>query len=487
MSHSIKIKFGILILYILWDCNIAHAQDIRLLSFEQAVTIALSQNPSLEAASEAIEASLHQKKAAAGLRFPSLQLSGGYTHMQKTIGIDFNALKAPARNLAQDLYPHLSDALRPIAHKFLNELMPKDWFYPIQERNWATISTEVLVPIWHGGAINAANRAATLQSKKATTQCRSQKNALISQLTERYFGVLLSEYVLRVRQQVVRGMQHHLDDATALEKNGMIASTQRLYAAVKLKEAERQATEAQLEAATLRKALATTLSTEERIMPITPLFVLDQLPDRNEHLQKVLTDNPQLEQIRLTASLQKEALKGKRSEFFPSVSAMGAASLYNDRVAAFVPRWAVGISVNFKLFNGLRREHQYAALKSDLRRVEHLEHQMQDDLCLLIERQFNQMQNALNTVVSIEKTLDFARAYLRQQELAFEEGMATMTDVIDAELNLASVRIERLKAAYQFDCLLSRLLETSGESQRFVTYTRSPQRRKISYLEHENN
>ena len=45
---------------------------------------------------------------------------------------------------------------------------------------------------------------------------------------------------------------------------------------------------------------------------------------------------------------------------------------------------------------------------------------------------------------------------------AFLEGMSSSSDLIDAELNLAGVRTERLQAAYNYDLLLARLLEAAG-------------------------
>ena len=48
--------------------------------------------------------------------------------------------------------------------------------------------------------------------------------------------------------------------------------------------------------------------------------------------------------------------------------------------------------------------------------------------------------------------------------------MATSLDIVDAQLALSRVKIERLIAAYEFDVSLAKLLEASGQSEHFEEY-----------------
>ena len=83
------------------------------------------------------------------------------------------------------------------------------------------------------------------------------------------------------------------------------------------------------------------------------------------------------------------------------------------------------------------------------------------DISVLVEKLYNQMMNYRNQMTSIDASLAFAEEYLRMKNAAFLEGMSSSTDLIDAELNLAGVRTERLQAAYNFDLLLAQLLESA--------------------------
>lgn len=76
---------------------------------------------------------------------------------------------------------------------------------------------------------------------------------------------------------------------------------------------------------------------------------------------------------------------------------------------------------------------------------------------------------------SVNASGRFAEEYLRIKEEAFKEGAAPSSDVVDARLNLAKIRIERLQAAYYYDMILARLLEACGQSELFPITASGPQ------------
>ena len=146
-----------------------------------------------------------------------------------------------------------------------------------------------------------------------------------------------------------------------------------------------------------------------------------------------------------------------------------------------LPRWAVGVGVNFKLFDGLNREYKYSAAKQTVRRVEALQDKAGNDISVLVEKLYNQMENYRTQMASIEASLAFAEEYLKTKNAAFLEGMSSSTDLIDAELNLAKVKTERIEAAYRYDVSLAQLLEAAGISDEFTAYMRRQDARRITF------
>ena len=453
------------------------------LSLEEAIAVTLTDNPAMKAAAYEERAAQQQRRAAIGLRMPQINLTGAYAYMAKDIGFDFNNLKGPAKDLTGKILGSglIDPTLIPTIQGLLNPMMNADWFLTLQDQSFGFVGGEVTVPIWMGGKINAANRAARLNERTATEQGNQTRNALISELVERYFGLALAQQVVAVRQQVVDGVRRHLEDARALEKNGMIAQSERLYVEFKMAEAERELANAELQAQTIASALNSTLGQDNAWQPVTSMFIVDRVEDVAYYQDLAQDRNPLLNQVSLKRQLAEEGVRAQRADFLPQVAAIGGGSFYNYQVAGLVPRWAVGVGVNIKIFDGLNREYKYSAAKQTVRRVGALQNKAGKDISVLVEKLYNQMMNYRNQMTSIDASLAFAEEYLRMKNAAFLEGMSSSTDLIDAELNLAGVRTERLQAAYNFDLLLAQLLEAAGISDEFSAYARRADARPILF------
>ena len=451
------------------------------LTLEEAMAVTLTENPAIKAAAYEERAAVQQRRAAIGLRMPQISATGAYAYLGKDIGFDFNDLKGPVGDFAGKLMPYIPDPYKPVLVGLLGDLNSADLFLKLQDRSLGFVGGEVTVPIWLGGKINAANRAARINERTAEEQGLQTRNALISELAERYFGLALATQVVQVREQVAAGMRRHLEDAVALEKNGMIAQSERLYVEFKLAEAERQLADARLQKQTIASALSNTLGRDAQWQPVTALFILDRLEELAYYQELAGERNPLLNQVTLKRRLAEEGVRAQRAEFLPQVAAIGAGSFYNYQVAGFVPRWAVGVGVNIKLFDGLNREYKYSAAKQTVRRVGELENKAGQDIAVLVEKLYNQLLNYRNQMTSIDASLAFAEEYLRMKNAAFLEGMSSSTDLIDAELNLAGVRTERLQAAYNYDRLLAQLLEAAGVSDEFTAYARRSDARQILF------
>ena len=466
----------------------ASAQEAgRMLSLDEAVAVTLTENPALKAAAYEERAAQQQRRAAIGLRMPQINVTGAYAYMAKDIGFDFNDLKGPVKEgVAGGLTALVQNGLIPAdkiptLQGLLNPMMDADWFLKVQDQSLGFVGGEVTVPIWMGGKINAANRAARINEKTAVAQGNQTRNALISELVERYFGLALAMQVVEVRRQVVDGVRRHLEDAVALEKNGMIAQSERLYVEFKMAEAERELANAELQAQTIASALNSTLGQDNAWQPVTSMFIVDRVEDVAYYQDLAQDRNPLLNQVSLKRQLAEEGVRARRSDFLPQVAAIGGGSFYNYQVAGLVPRWAVGGGVNIKIFDGLNREYKYSAAKQTVRRVGELQNKAGKDIAVLVEKLYNQMMNYRNQMTSIDASLAFAEEYLRMKNAAFLEGMSSSTDLIDAELNLAGVRTERLQAAYNFDLLLAQLLETAGISDEFPAYARRSDARPVLF------
>ena len=455
----------------------------RTLSLEEALEMTLSDNPAIRAAEFNRRAAQQERRAAIGLRMPQIGITGSYAYLGKDIEIDLNNMKAPVQNLAGQILQSgmIPSDYIPSISQMLSGAMAASWALPLQDRSLGFVGGDVTVPLWMGGKINAANRAARINEQTARSQGIQQRNALVSELVERYYGLALARQVVVVRQQVVDGVRKHLEDAAALEAQGMISRSEKLYVEFKMSEAERDLQNAQSQVETIAAALNSTIGQTDNYQPVTAMFILERIEPLDHFRTLAAERNPLLDQVDQKRRLAYEGVRAQRSSFLPQVVAMGGMSFYDYQVSKVLPRWAVGVGVNFKLFDGLNREYKYSAAKQTVRRVEALQDKAGNDISVLVEKLYNQMENYRTQMASIEASLAFAEEYLKTKNAAFLEGMSSSTDLIDAELNLAKVKTERIEAAYRYDMSLAQLLEAAGISDEFTAYMRRQDARRITF------
>lgn len=118
-----------------------------------------------------------------------------------------------------------------------------------------------------------------------------------------------------------------------------------------------------------------------------------------------------------------------------------------------------------------REKIKQAKIKSVILETE--KEKIVDDITLTVDKFYNQTQSALVNVSALKTTMEMSMELVRSRQRAFIEGMASSSEVIDAELILSKVRIATLMAYYQFDSGLINLLAVCGIPETFHQYSLS--------------
>lgn len=466
----------IVILLILSHCNVA-AQ--RTLSFDEAVSTMLANNRALKGARYGVEASDKELRAARGLRYPQLELVGGYALIQHDVEVDLTGAKGilttsldgiirdgvSAGVIPTDVASLLNAGLAPITSL--------DWRYTIQKRSFGTVGLSLTVPIYMGGRINVANRAAQLQYDASTYTLNATENSLLTELVERYFGVIMSRYVVSLYKELVGNVQKHLADAIAMEQEGILAHSAILYLQYKESEAKCDLSDAEHKLEVATRALATTLGLSDDFIPNGKLFSHNNIYDIEYYIDKSHDLNPILQGAYTDAKLAKEGVAMSRAELLPEVVAMGGGALYSHNLSDFLPRWAIGIGVNLTIFDGLGKERRYQAAKLNRDRVVELVENAKDNIELLVEKEYYAVINAISAIDTNRRSREFIKSYLDSTREGFRQGVVSSADLIDAQVEYTASGIELLNSAYDYVLSLARLLEAVGMSSEFTDYYHS--------------
>jgi len=463
---------------LLFSPHLADAQQIQALSFEEALTKMVQNNQGLKAVEyERFQRELDQKSAR-GLYMPQIAVGASYMMMSDNIHLDLD----PVRDAIVGVkFAGVPDNAAVQAQKSAITKSLGNWDKLIQDKNFGVVDASFKMPLFTGGKIYAANKAAAFKVQESKAKWDQKKSELITELAQRYFGVNLAKQVVEVRKQVVDGMQKHLSDAKSLEKNGIITQAERLHAEVYAAQADRELKKANRMAEIAMAGLSNTLNDSSTFLLSSPLFVAKNIGSKSFFVEKSVSDNAILKQVQSKKEMAKQNHIAERAAYFPTVFAFGQKELVNKNYSEYLPTWAVGVGLQLTLFDGLAREQKVKASKMLIQQVDAVQQKATSDIATLIDKTYNEVMMQEEQLESLDASMKFSEEYVRIREKAFKEGMATSTDVVDSQLALAKIRTERLQAAYEFDIALAKLMEISGQVDLLQNLKNSNSVQEISY------
>jgi outer membrane protein TolC len=443
------------------------------MDFSQALDLLRKNNHVLKAAHQEEQQAIYEQYASRALFLPQVSLSGVYTQMDDPLKLELNEVRDAiiGANRITATYLTLSPAVGNAVAAAIDSRLPSFEKQMVGDHFWRA-GLDVSWPIFTGGRILAANRAANEKLKAAKEKTRMTHAALVSELARLYFGLQLAMDVEAVRRAVVAAMELHYEQAKKMEENGLIARVERLHAEVALAESRRQHLRAVHDRELAQTALNHLLSLSEPIVLSSPLFMHSKLEPLSVFREQAQMRNPALKELEARKGMAHQAVMKEIGTYAPQVALFGTREIDNCNIDLPTPKWAVGVSVSFLLFDGMARYHKVHAANTQKRRVEDLALDARRKVDTLVEMQYQELTKAQDRYETLKTATALSEEYLRIRKRAFEEGMATSLDVVDAELNTSKIKIEKLQAMYDYDVALARLLEASGLSDLYDAYRR---------------
>ena len=448
------------------------------MSFSKAMNVMFENNSMVKSEQYNVDMAYNELRATRGLALPKIDLIGGYTLMQSDIDMDLGGSKGVITESLKDAINQgvtngiISSDLASLLTQGLSPITSMDWRYTLQKRSFGVVGATLTLPIYMGGRINIANRAARIALSAASYSLDATKSMLLTELVERYYGVVVARSACAVRQDVVDAIKRHLVDAEAMEEEGIVAHSVVVYAQYKLAEAERDLHDAINKVKVAEAALNTTVGIEQSINPIDRIFICNNIHNIDYYTDMAIVLNPILCELRHGKQLSEEGVKLARAAMLPEIAAMGAGAIYSYQLSNMIPRWSIGVGVRIPLFDGLGKEYRYIASKSGVKSVKEEVENAQSNIILLVEKEYYNLENTMSNISATRRAIDFAESYYNSALEGFREGVVSSADLMDACTELAATKVEYLNAAYENTLTLARLLEASGLSDTFIQYVK---------------
>ena len=325
--------------------------------------------------------------------------------------------------------------------------------------------------LYSGGKITALQKGAKALAKQAQESAQVTKETQTLALIQIYFGQQLAQKVLALRENLLLGMQEHLDNATKLEKNGMLAKAQRLQAQVAYDSARRAREAASYDLEKMQIALQNLVGLPTYIKASTPIFIgPDIAGKKDDFMNFALNHNPRLAAISSLGEAAREKIKVERADWYPSLYLFGQYNLNKTGELLTDLDWIVGAGVKWTINSTQDRGYKEQSAAHEALAAKYALTDAQLQLSTQLSQAYDGLISAKKQYELTESSQLSARENMRVQEVSVHEGTGTSNDVTDARVALNNVQVDRLAAAYQYDLQLAQLLYASGQIDEFSQY-----------------
>lgn len=431
-------------------------------SYHAAEQQLLAHSPALLASQALQEAGNANAKALAHLQRPTVAINGYGLIYEQSAEIPVDRLNGVIAQKTNELNGTLDNfGLAPVAP--IN-LAPRS-VHSQGEHFGANIS--LTMPLYTGGLIDSVQAItqinADIQALNASDTYSSVQLALIKQ----YFDVQLKHALLINEKTRFDAIDHHTQNAIKLEQQGFISKGQRLQFEVARNQALRLYQLASDNHKSSLFALRVLLQKPDITNLSTPLFIN---PNQQLAWQSLLAqhaNSPFMQKLQYSTQLAEQKVKLAASGTKPKVFAMGQ---YNPRDND----WFVGVMARYELLPKIDYNQKiYASEQEQIASLLSVQ-QITDDTHTLMHRALLEFDGSKTTHRLLTHNLSAAKENLRIQTLAFQEGVGTVSGLIDAEATIAQTQSEQAINAYRHIMALATLLHATGTLNDFGQYASLP-------------
>ena len=414
----------------------ANAQEKRTLTLDEAVQLGIQNSKNLKIDAARIEEATADLLEAKNRQLPELKVSGSYMYLPIKPNVD---IKLPG--LA-------GGAGGPEIHQVVYG------------------SANLSVPIYSGGRIKYGIQSAKYLVEASKLSTENDKIAIAYNVAQAYNNLFKANQSIKVFEENLAASQKRDETFLKMENNGLIARNDRLKANLQTSNIELQLLEAKnnYNIANINMDLllglpeTTEITVDENYIEegsdVKPVdFYVTEAKENRKDLQA-------LAQQRKAAELGSKAAK---AENLPSIAFTGG------YVAADIPKFLtvynainVGIGVSYNLSNLWKENSSLRQSQAREKQLAATDELLNDNIKLDVNREYQNTDYSKKRIAVFEKSAEQANENYRITKNKYDNGLATMTELLDADAAQIAANVGVINAKADAALAYRKLLQTTG-------------------------
>ena len=413
------------------------------ITLDQALEIALSENVSVKVADMEIQRTGYAKKGAYAALFPQIDVVGSY---QRTIK-------------KQAMYMSMGEGQEPMK-------IEVGMFNTLNASASAALPL-VSAQLWKSIKISG------MDVELAVEKARSSRLETVTQVKNSYFAILLAKEAFNVYKSVY---ENAVDNFTEVQKK---------YDAQKVSEFELVRAKTTVEQAIpnvynaestiilalwqLKAVLGVDLEMNIDVAGQLSDYSKQMFYDIHQHDSVSLDNNSAMKQLAIQTEMLAETVKLQKYANIPTLAAsfnFSYMSMANDvafKNFPWIPYSTAGISLSIPIFAGGKRYQAIRQAKNQYEQVKLQADNTERQLMIAVRQSLNTMEMNMKSYYAAQNAVQSAQKAYDIAEAAYRVGRSTLIELNDAQLALTQSRLAESQAIYNFVIAKSQLEQTIGQ------------------------
>ncbi len=400
-----------------------YADELKILSLQECIDIALKKSPEILASKEQVQKSFFKIGESRSGYFPEIELSLGAqrSYQENRIGSDYSKQYSGQLTLTQTLFDFGKTSKKVDVQKELY-------------------------------------KATEWQSRDTVLQT-------VYNVKRAYFGVLKAKKQNETAQEVLKQAKKHLDLAKGFYEVG-------LKPKIEVTKAEVEVSNAKLGLITAQRQLREAFLNLKIAMGVIDMPDFDIKEEENtlrkleeeEALNIAIERNPQLQAVRLNklASISTEEMIKK--EYFPTFTGSGNYG-YTAEEFPLQQKWTLLFQMSLPLFSGWSTAYKLKQARADTAYYSYKEDSITQQIKSQIKNLFIQLKEATQKVETLRVALKQAKENLDLAMGRYEVGVGSSIEVVDAIVLYEQTNTQYWQAVYDYNVTYAEIGKTVGLEQ----------------------
>ncbi|MDX2152125.1 MAG: TolC family protein [Bryobacteraceae bacterium] len=420
---------------------------VETLTVDEAVRLALQQNPALRTAELDVEKSADNLAAFRTRRLPSIKWNvlGG------------QLLTKPSVTFERGVFGTYGD---------IGPIPSKDAKVDVPRRPTAIVQGLILQPLSQQYRLGLGVRSHKLDKQFEEAKLAERRAAVAEQVRKAYYRLLETQSALESVEQSLPLYRETVRLATVGLKLETVLESQRL-------KAEAEVAKVELDALKLRNPIATQMEALNELLgrPVNTAFrtagiqhIVEAQLDVQEAIQTALAQRPELRQAKLRVQQADLDVRVKKSEYIPDVNlAFSYNSAYNFQNVMPQNVATAGIFLDWEVFDWGRKKQEMSAKRHTASQARLAEEALDRRIRVEVAQAVRQCAEASQRVKVSTLMQLAARENLREQQSAFGRQAVLLKDVLQSQTTLANADDEQRRALASYWSARAELKRVLGE------------------------